>query len=323
MKVLELNGHEFAPVNIPGLCEDANTVFVASLPLGHLLQVTMMEIRLINMRKSLSNSNEEECLQIWSPRVGSINMASAVKYENATARSDANDLGSASLLSSLVVAVDSVLNLFEISSQSSKSDIRLWHSRHFEHQISAIHMLKAQDKDVKIIVAQWVSNTIQIVQGRSLQTVFVTSAFPVHLRSVYLWKLPHKLSYQQDCDTKLCDHVAVIGSSTGTVHIFPVPSLTSRSSNVETMQEICKLRVGETAVNISAEETEETVHGIHLHSNYDAWLSVQSGSLEVKRINGIEKAKAVCNLHTEFMPRSLVWINDKDCLQFGKLAEDR
>ncbi|EKX39586.1 hypothetical protein GUITHDRAFT_143370 [Guillardia theta CCMP2712] len=288
-KVLELDGHEFVPVTLPGLCEDANTVFITSLPHGHLVQVTEMEIRLINMRKSVMNSSQEDYLHVWTPKIGNINMASVVKYDTSI-KTDGNQSLTPHQLASLVVAVDSVLSLFEILTHSNKkSEVKLKHSRQFEHQISAV----------------W-PNEVHMLKNDSMEV-----------------KLPDKLSYQQYNQHCVCDQVAVVGSSTGIAHIFPIPSKTSGIVDVMTLIEVCSLRVGETAVSIHVEETEQAVHGIFLHSNYNAWIHLRSGELEVKRINGIEKVKAVCSLHTELMPTSLVWINEKDCLQFGKLAEDR
>ena len=97
-------------------------------------------------------------------------------------------------------------------------------------------MLKNDSMEVKVIVAQCVSNTVQIVHGQTLQTMFTTLAFPVHLRSVYLWQLPDKLSYQQYNQHCACDQVAVVGSSTGIAHIFPIPSKTSGIVDIMTLQ---------------------------------------------------------------------------------------
>ena len=68
-------------------------------------------------------------------------------------------------------------------------------------------------------------------------------------------------------------------------------------------------------MSIQVEETEQAVHGIFLHSNYDAWIQMRSGELEVKRMNGVEKVKAVCSLHTELMPREIVFL--EMCISVG------
>eukprot|EP00798_Chlamydomonas_sp_ICE-L_P021570 gene21570-28564_t len=319
------------------------SLLMASLPGGHLLQLTSSCARLLSPAPAWAIQAE------WKPPPGSGSLS----------------LGSYTPLGGGQMVVATSSQLFAVAVDPTAGTLSLRQSISLELQPSALSILDLSPAasatspscaDLCITLGDWVDNQLQLRRMDDLSSVMCSLDTGGPNRSP-LKDGAGSAPKESDSLNDLLSHVLVVGTNDGALLLWEL-QYNGRTSTLMPMEADNSRVVRISNVDVSLEvygshlscsHGDPASHYIYAHSGSDAIISLRQGTpsspsshagagagagsgagagpttysatdlVEVLRVHGGSMLRAVCSVNTPAMPASTAWVSPEGKLIFGSL----